>query len=338
MLQSVPTADRVRELASEFSVTKTHLEVMRTDCVDAARVWTERNKGYLLPSQNTMLWLANNGVETQVESMVWAAMSLARVLDVYVSENSPELEQAAHDIRTVYGTEVTIFSGSRESRLNELDDRGLKYDFAIAYGSDQTCRSVLNRLPADIRRVAYGSKTSVAVLPDTFEDIEALAEDVYSYDGTGCLNVSAVYVVGQKGDAMRIAEELQEYSGKFTTPRTRMMARINFDCPKTERVGPFTRLRKTTQESPEDKLGIGNGTVAVVYGTFPEILEELGVLGQYLSTAVVEDELLLYDLVRCGVTRFAKPGHSQKPSGAWMHDGLPLIAESHLMVGEGFDE
>lgn len=78
-----------------------------------------------------------------------------------------------------------------EIKENKIED----FDAVIATGSDNSARYFeyyFNRYPNIIRK----NRTSCAILTgnETTREIEALGEDIFSYFGLGCRNVSKIYV------------------------------------------------------------------------------------------------------------------------------------------------
>ena len=84
-----------------------------------------------------------------------------------------------------------------EPRLNkniEVREKLTSIDAVIATGSDNTAR-YFEYYFKDIPSIIRKNRTSVAILTgkETTEELEALGEDIFSYFGLGCRNVSKVY-------------------------------------------------------------------------------------------------------------------------------------------------
>lgn len=83
------------------------------------------------------------------------------------------------------------FEDSVEVKENKIED----FDAVIATGSDNSARYFeyyFNKYPNIIRK----NRTSCAIISgnESPEEIEALGEDIFSYFGLGCRNVSKIYV------------------------------------------------------------------------------------------------------------------------------------------------
>ncbi len=95
----------------------------------------------------------------------------------------------------------------------ELRDKLTGIDAVIATGSDNTARYFeyyFNDIPSIIRK----NRTSIAILKgsETSEELEDLGQDIFSYFGLGCRNVSKVFT--PKGYDLREAfPQFESYSG-----------------------------------------------------------------------------------------------------------------------------
>lgn len=98
-------------------------------------------------------------------------------------------------------------------------DESVQFDAVIATGSDNTNRYFRAKY-GNIKTLLRGSRTSAAVLradqPDG--DLRRLAEDIFTYSGLGCRNVSTIFVP-QCFDIERLVVVLSEY--KNANPKYR---------------------------------------------------------------------------------------------------------------------
>ena len=83
-------------------------------------------------------------------------------------------------------------------------DGATPFDAAIATGSDNANR-YFRSLYAGVRTLLRGNRHSVAVLNgrETSGQLEALSDDIFSYSGLGCRNVSLIFV--PRGISLRFA-------------------------------------------------------------------------------------------------------------------------------------
>ena len=193
-----------------------------------------------------------------------------------------------------------------EDRIEVLNAPRREYDAVIATGSNNSARyfeQYFGKFPNIIRK----SRTSVAVLTgeETKEDIAGLAEDLFTYYGLGCRNVSKLLCVGDF-DSKLLIDELLKYdkplkmNGKYHN---------NIDYNKSiyliNRV-PF--LDGGTFLFKEDK-----GLQSPISVTFYEKMDSLELVEEYIAKNEKSIQCVVSPKVRSGVAF----GAAQQPK---VHD------------------
>ncbi len=130
--------------------------------------------------------------------------------DCYIKPSSKDRELIVH----IAGLLGGISSGVRITE--GLCDAP---DALIATGSDNTVRLLQSRYPG-VRSLFRGSRSSAAVLSgsESEEDLRGLSEDIFSYCGLGCRNVSML-LLPEGYDVRSLAETLSRYA--FEHPKYR---------------------------------------------------------------------------------------------------------------------
>lgn len=90
---------------------------------------------------------------------------------------------------------IGILNPDLKKRVSIVNGKMIGFDAVIATGSDNTARyfeTYFEKYPSIIRK----NRTSIAVLDgeETEEELDALADDVFTFYGLGCRNVSKVYL------------------------------------------------------------------------------------------------------------------------------------------------
>lgn len=217
-------------------------------------------------------------------------------------------------------------------------------DLAILYGSDDTIRSYEAQLGGHCRVVKYGSKTSIGVHVMCMDDFKMrdyaklYASDFFRFNGTGCLNTSALYILSEDTPLEQyrpwLSEIVEERSKWMEFPSWSTSAKLQANMIKSEATfyqerGVF--LRSTSGDI--HTLGQGKGTAVVVVCNREEMMLEWAQRSHLLSSATLavssnDDKVLtswFKTLYEMGVSRITSPGQAQDPSWRWKHDGLPLI-------------
>ncbi|MEO1936301.1 MAG: acyl-CoA reductase [Myxococcales bacterium] len=226
----------------------------------------------------------------------------------------------------------------------------------VATGSDQTIRSISDRLAPHQRFVAYGHQFSIGLLGSQFvlgqdslrELTNDFALDIVRWDQTGCLSPVVIYLVGldpteSSAFANSLTQSLNLYHEK--SPRGAL---------------PTATQANLANEVAEARMRQSNGTSMLFEGidsvvtlesdatnrpaplhrfirlmpvaTLTALRECLGPFAGRLSSVAVsgfapdEDEELQELLARLGVSRITKPGHLQTPPIDWPHDGMPVFS------------
>jgi hypothetical protein len=229
----------------------------------------------------------------------------------------------------------------------------------VATGSDETIRSISQRLRPSQRFLGYGHRFSIGVLGPAQElddetirqAAEGFAIDVARWDQTGCLSPVVIYLVGGapsigRSLARAIADALEKIS--HSMPRGQITTAVAASHA-TERAEARMRLG-SSKDARESMLFDGEDYTVVLESSAKarpaplhrflrlmpvDSLEELeralgpfrGQLSNVASAGFSPDATveLQRRLIRFGASRFTEPGRLQTPPVDWPHDGLPLL-------------
>jgi len=116
------------------------------------------------------------------------------MIHVYLSGHHAEIKLSTKD-RYVLPEIISWWNAAHGEDVFHIVPRLQQYDAVIATGSDQAIRT-FQQYFENVPHVLRGHRNGVAVLnsQETEEDIKALANDVFTYFGLGCRNVSKIYV------------------------------------------------------------------------------------------------------------------------------------------------
>ena len=154
--------------------------------------------------------------------------------------------------------------------IEEYDGRG-EVDGVIATGSDNANRYFRSRfggIPALLR----GNRHSVAVLSgrERYEQLAALADDIWAYSGLGCRNVSLLFVPEGYRPHLRVPDGMNpKFASNYRQARALLVMERH----------PFVDV---------------GGALLVPRRDFPRMLSELAV-AEYRSTGEVEAWLAAHD-------------------------------------------
>lgn len=225
-------------------------------------------------------------------------------------------------------------------------------------GSDETIRSVRERLPLSVKFLGYGHKFSLAYIGqemlDGFlasETLHNAALDIAAWDQRGCLSPQAIYV--EKGGtvapsvfAKQLGEELDKLEKK--QPRGELTPEELADIATRRSIYELraadssdTRMWKSEdstkwtvvfESDPQWTPSCGNRFVYVKeVRDAEEVMRNLEPVRENLSTiglAAPEERLedLATGFARFGATRVCPLGRMQNPPLTWRHDGQPALA------------
>ena len=218
----------------------------------------------------------------------------------------------------------------------------------VAYGGAAALADLARRAPGK-RLLEYGPKTSLAVVDldgDPDRAVAAgLARDVALFDQRGCLSVTAVYVAGGMGTALRLAEALEVALAEIAARWPPGPA-----APATLAAVQQARLEAELRGLRRTRLPPGDGTVLVE--PEPQLVASPGLRTVRVHPLADPDRLpgilapwngllqgaalsgpaawrLAPRLAALGVSRCAAPGDLQSPDAAWHNGGIdPLLALS----------
>ncbi len=244
-----------------------------------------------------------------------------------------------------------ISFASEDLAFNEL----LTAPCVVATGSDETIRSISNRLLPSQRFVGYGHQFSIGVIgprvsetEDSIQGIgEAFALDVARWDQLGCLSPVVLYLVGLSPStnetiATALASALENLDQRM--PRGALTTSV--------RASHANEVAEARMRAAGGAAALCEGVTSVVVleaSTDPrpaplhrfirlmpvasiDLLEEAlapfsGHLSNVASAGFSRQEMrdLAGCLQRMGVSRLTAPGWLQTPPIDWPHDGMPLF-------------
>ena len=158
---------------------------------------------FMLEEQKLEKWIANYQRCPEVPKIVGIIMAgnipmvgFHDLLCVLISGHIAAIKPSSQDAFLTY--QITAWLTEIEPRFTnniEIKDKLDRIDAVICTGSDNTARyfqHYFGRYPNIIRK----NRTSVAILDgnETTNELKKLGEDVFTYYGLGCRNVSKLYV------------------------------------------------------------------------------------------------------------------------------------------------
>ncbi len=232
-------------------------------------------------------------------------------------------------------------------------------DAAVAFGSVETCASLMRRIPRHVRVLTHGHRMGFGVIGknrlnqiDMDGLAQAVAYDHAMFDQKACL-APQVYYVEQGGEVSAEA---------FSRAVARSMMKLEKDMPRGT-ISPgeaalIHQLRagyEIRELNGEDVLMIASahGTAwTVVYEKNPgqfspsplnrfvriwavddisEVLQGLKPMGRFLQNAAVmigdgREKGFVQSLGELGVARITSAGKMPTPSMMWHHDGMATLA------------
>lgn len=157
---------------------------------------------YLLQKDKLEQWLGNESESPEVPRIVGIVMAgniplvgFHDLLCVLASGHFAAIKPSSDDAYLMKQlTEWIIEIEPRFKKNLELRERLNSIDAVIATGSDNTAR-YFEYYFKDIPSIIRKNRTSIAILNgnETAEELRLLGEDVFSYFGLGCRNVSKVF-------------------------------------------------------------------------------------------------------------------------------------------------
>jgi hypothetical protein len=178
------------------------------------------------------------------------------LLSVLITGNRLQAKLSSKDellIRVIAET-LTAIDPAFASLMELTLDRLSGFDMVIATGSNNTSRYFeyyFRNVPSIIRR----NRNSIAILDgtETTDELELLADDIFSYFGLGCRNVSKLYLPQGYDPACLIP-----FWNRYETLRSHYKYTVNYDHNKAIMIvnrepfidGGFIMLRETTSLTP----------------------------------------------------------------------------------------
>lgn len=296
-----------------------------------------------------VLWAPGSGEDAFNQAVTSVLLSLPDTyIEIYISsrfnkvsvKNRIEacLSVLEDDVDYFDRTKVAVVGGSHEERLDILGRRlrlpHLRPNHVVVYGSDGTCREVLQQVDPLTPRTVYGSKTSLGLLYDPTPELLAKHfKDAVVGGGAGCLNTTTLYTtpLEDRGVVYQLFRAVKDACGVVTDPRVVDDLRLEFVRNGTS----FTSVDeedgslifRNRDYACDPTFGIGEGTLVIVEDQEPlqALRSEWGERGRLLSTVALDDYYNRpYDvevLSSLGVSRFCRAGMSQYPDHNWKHDG-----------------
>ncbi len=224
----------------------------------------------------------------------------------------------------------------------------------LAYGDEGTVASLERRTRGAARFVAYGPRTSLAVLGAGVPLEQAapgLARDVALFDQRGCLSVAAVYAEEDEARARELADALARELGRLAREQPpgpadpeaagavqQVRAEAELRGLYRPAIGPAARLAGGTV-IVEPRLAFqptpGLRTVRVHpvddLARLQEVLRPWRGRLQGAAVAGSSAEALAPALEALGVSRIVPPGELQHPDALWHNGGVSPLED---LLGE----
>ncbi|MFN2313779.1 MAG: hypothetical protein ABR531_04940 [Bacteroidales bacterium] len=178
------------------------------------------------------------------------------LLSVLITGNRLQAKLSTKDellIKAVTDT-LTSIEPSFRACIELTSDRLKGFDMVIATGSDNTSRYFeyyFRKIPSIIRR----NRNSIAILDgtETHVEMELLGDDIFSYFGLGCRNVSKLYLPHEYD----VAGLLQHWT-RYESLRSHYKYSVNFDHNKAVMMvnresftdGGFVILKESSSLTP----------------------------------------------------------------------------------------
>ncbi|MEM7297733.1 MAG: acyl-CoA reductase, partial [Bacteroidota bacterium] len=157
---------------------------------------------FMLEKEKLEKWISEYSLENDVPKIVGVVMAgniplvgFHDLLSVLISGHFAAIKPSSDDEVLVSALIGWIEEIEPRFKKNmEIRDKLTEVDAVIATGSDNTAR-YFEYYFKDIPNIIRKNRTSVAVLTgnETKEELEALGEDIFSYFGLGCRNVSKIF-------------------------------------------------------------------------------------------------------------------------------------------------
>jgi len=256
---------------------------------------------------------------------------------------------AAEDALIGAALEVTSFPHDDAPAMGAL----LSAECVVAFGSDETMRSVAGRISPAQRLVLHGHRLSVAVLGEGAHSgaaldaaADALALDVALWDQQGCLSPVALFVLGVESVPValldRLAAAFERAAARLPRGRTQLDA-----AAAVAHERDTAELRAAAGESVRVRSGPAFTLVAEPDARFrgsplerflrihpardaAALRAALAPLGPHLAAVGVAGLRapaggLEAELAGLGVSRICPLGAMQAPPLAWCHDGRGVL-------------
>lgn len=157
---------------------------------------------FMLKKEKLAQWTANYRLEQEVPKIVGIVMAgnipmvgFHDLLTVLISGNFAAIKPSSDDeVLTRFVIDAILDIEPRFKKNLEIREKLTGIDAVIATGSDNTAR-YFEYYFKDIPSIIRKNRTSVAVLSgnESAEELKSLADDLFSYFGLGCRNVSKVF-------------------------------------------------------------------------------------------------------------------------------------------------
>lgn len=143
-------------------------------------------------------------------AIVPAAFALCAKCDVLVKDREDALVAAFFETLCEELDEFSAAARAQAWSGSEAGAHSLEpFDVVVAFGTDETVRSIAGRCAPDARAIGYGARASAGyVTRETLGDREQAADvaagaarDAILYEGEGCLSLHVLFVEGEPHDA-----------------------------------------------------------------------------------------------------------------------------------------
>jgi len=223
-------------------------------------------------------------------------------------------------------------------------------EVVVAYGSQETLRSIQSRLPSSVRFVARGHRVSIAYLARealernrAVELAKALATDVAIYDQQGCLSPHLVLVeTGGELEPEAFLELMLDVAptiqgalpvGRIDpeqAARAMQLKGVYAFTGDVREAGGFTVV--LTSERTFSPSCLGRVLLVRPIAGLEDALDYLEPVAAHLqgvALAAVEPRRtwIAERLAGLGAGRICPPGALQRPPAAWGGDGRPVLGD-----------
>jgi Acyl-CoA reductase (LuxC) len=276
--------------------------------------------------------------EAELKTLLASTAQSARA-HVLLSANVFVAAHRAIAIALAAATDVRVRASRREPEMAELLLEGAALAFELdseltpmsgdqlwAYGSDDTLRSIADKLPPGVVLHAHGSGFGIGVIAGRPSDAELertllrLAEDIALFDQRGCLSPRLLLVTGEPETAHEVAREL----AKALSALESRIPRGRLDAHEAAEITAYRDAAGYVGEIFAAGLGFVSASAALVMppvGRNLHVLSTRDVLGtlssqsSFITSCAIDTDSELSGALRHALpsARFCAFGEMQRP-------------------------